>query len=265
MKKRYYCLLFVGLSLCASMAGCKERKETEYKQQQSLEQGKDAVECDSNSFAFFISQLPVKETQEVRLYDGTVETHSFVSGVYDTDFGSNANEQCADAVIYLYAKYLWTQKRYDEIKFHFVSGFLAEYKKWAEGYRIVDNRRWVKNAQTDYSYTTFRKYLNKVFDFANTASLYEEMTGIADWKNQLQIGDIFITPGFPGHTAMVVDIRNDKDGNQEFRLAQGFMPAQQIEILKDWFSLKMCPCGLPTSRYLFYNNEKPIVKRWKNL
>jgi hypothetical protein len=51
----------------------------------------------------------------------------------------------------------------------------------------------------------------------------------------LQIGDVYIHGGFPGHAALVVDKAvNKKNGSFVFLLAQSYMPAQEIHILQSF-------------------------------
>ena len=115
-------------------------------------------------------------------------------------------QQCADAVIRLRAEYLWKHKRYADIKFNFTSGFTAEYKKWAEGNRIKvnDNQvQWYASGKgVDYSYKTFRNYLDMVFMYAGTASLSRELPAVL--YTSLQPGDVFIKGGSPGHAVIVM-------------------------------------------------------------
>lgn len=56
----------------------------------------------------------------------------------------------------------------------------------------------------DYSYKTFRNYLNMVFTYAGTASLSKELLTIPYMS--LQPGDVFIKGGSPGHAVIVVDV-----------------------------------------------------------
>ena len=98
----------------------------------------------------------------------------------------------------LRVKYLWKNKSYSDIHFNFTNGFNAEYSKWAEGYRIrVEGNKvsWYRAGNPDYTYRSFRKYLNMVFSYAGTASLSDEMASIA--LSDVQIGDIFIRGGHP--------------------------------------------------------------------
>lgn len=60
----------------------------------------------------------------------------------------------------------------------------------------------------------------------------------------VQIGDVFIQAGSPGHCVIVVDMAvNETTGDKIVMLAQGYMPAQYIQILigdkedSPWFSL----------------------------
>ena len=149
------------------------------------------------------------------------------------EIGNRDLQQCADAVMRLRAEYLWAQKRYGEIKFNFTNGFPAEYKKWAEGNRIkvTGNKvEWYAAGGKDYSYKTFRKYLNMVFMYAGTASLSKELRTVP--YTSLQAGDVFIKGGSPGHAVIVVDVAiHPKTKKKVFLLAQSYMPAQQIHIL----------------------------------
>jgi len=48
----------------------------------------------------------------------------------------------------------------------------------------------------------------------------------------MEIGDIFIEGGFPGHAAIVIDMAvNITKGDKLFILAQSYIPAQELHIL----------------------------------
>ena len=52
--------------------------------------------------------------------------------------------------------------------------------------------------------------------------------------SEMRIGDVFIQGGFPGHAVIVVDMaKNKATGKKIFLLAQSYMPAQDIHILKN--------------------------------
>ena len=75
--------------------------------------------------------------------------------------------------------------------------------------------------------------------FAGTASLEKELKP----KNikEIEIGDVFIRGGHPGHAVIVVDLCIDEKGGKAFMLAQSYMPAQEIQILKNPRNSKTSP------------------------
>lgn len=71
-----------------------------------------------------------------------------------------------------------------------------------------------------------------VFTYAGTYSLSRETKDVS--LEDMQIGDIFIYGGNPGHCEMVIDMAENKTtGEKLFLLAQSYMPAQEIHILKN--------------------------------
>jgi secreted PhoX family phosphatase len=148
------------------------------------------------------------------------------------EIGTSDLQQCADAVMRLRAEYLWHEKKYEEIHFNFTNGMRVDYSKWAQGYRIKvngNNTSWYKATGEDYSYQTFRKYMNQIFMYAGTASLSKELKSIS--LSDLQVGDVFIIGGHPGHAMIVVDMAEDYMGNKAILVAQSYMPAQDIHIV----------------------------------
>lgn len=197
---------------------------------------------DTTSFAYFLRNLPLKPLgTPVYTYDGNVAwTTDCTYAVIDAYKPSNEDiQQCADAIIRLRAEWLWKNKRYNEIAFHFTNGWLCEYAKWADGYRVSvegNSTSWHKAAAEDLSYENFQKYLRTVFYYAGTLSLEKELEPTT--VHAIQIGDVFIKGGSPGHAIIVVDLanyvgdpnsglRNDKC----FLAAESYMPAQDIHIL----------------------------------
>ena len=214
------------------------------------------------SFAEYLRNLPLKPANyPTHLYNGEEKSNERSTyRVVDMDIDSVDLQQCADACIRLYAEYLWHSKQYSKIKFHFVNGFLAEYERWAHGERIkvdVAHRKtsWYRlNNAEDYSYKTFRKYLLMVFNYAGTASLPKDMeeTKHYDFDRQqtilpINIGDVIIQPGSPGHAVIVVD-----KAGELLILAQSYMPAQEIEILTGYYPDK------PWSTFLWTNGSDEI-------
>ena len=172
--------------------------------------------------------------EKVKYYDGRVKDKPNVyDSVFDVDIGDRDLHQCADAVMLLRAEYLYQNKRYDDISFHFVDGFNAKYSKWRRGYRISlgeNSSSYYKATGESNTYETFRKYMDIVFAYSSTLSLDEELESVD--VEDMQIGDVFIKGGSPGHCAIVVDMAENKEtGEKVFMLAQSYMPAQQTQLL----------------------------------
>lgn len=193
------------------------------------------ISAEPNSFGEFLRGLSLKpHGSEVKYYDGNLKRNDNVYvGVVDLPIGKRDLHQCADAIMRLRADYLRTEKRFDEIKFTFNNGFVAEYSKWKEGYRIGFNGEsfsWKKKTSPSDSDESYWKYLEYVFSFAGTWSLEKELNAVSN--DNMEIGDIFIYGGAPGHAVIVVDMIEDKsNGKKYFMLAQSYMPAQEIQIL----------------------------------
>lgn len=211
-------------------------------------QGFIRVESELGSFASYLQTLPLRpDGTKVKYYDGREKLSDVYLAVVDFSLGERDLQQCADAVIRLRAEYLYAKNRYDEIHFNFVSGFHAEFLKWADGNRISVNGNtvsWISSSNNDSSYESFQKYLDIVYAYASTLSLEKEL--IEKPFSDLAIGDVFIQGGSPGHCVIVVDMAvNESTGEKIFMLAQSYMPAQDIQILKGdsedspWFSANL--------------------------
>ncbi len=90
---------------------------------------------------------------------------------------------------------------------------------------------WVQTAAASDSYAVFWQYLEFVFTYAGTLSLSRELTPVA--FSDMEIGDVLIQGGSPGHAVIVVDMAVNDAGEKMFLLAQSYMPAQEIQILKN--------------------------------
>ena len=195
------------------------------------------TESIDNSFADYLRLLPLKPyNSEVRLFDGRTKSNDNIyEAVVDLAIGTKDLHQCADAVMRLRAEYLWNQKRYDKIHFNFTNGFRVDYSEWMKGKRIIvkgNSTFWSKASNPSNTYSDFWGYLETIFTYAGTLSLSKELKPVT--FNDLQIGDIFIKGGTPGHAIIVVDLATDIKTNKKiFLLAQSYMPAQEIQILKN--------------------------------
>lgn len=188
------------------------------------------------SFAAFLAEFPLKADGEpVLLYNGSPKSNQTVHmAVYDLDLDEKDLQQCADSIIRMYAEYLWSTGQQDRIAYHLTNGFLMEYSQWRDGNRLQvkgNQVSWVKQTGQDTSYECFRKYLISVFTYAGTLSLENESEPVE--VDDIQIGDILIKGGSPGHCVLVVDQAVNEEGKSCYLLAQGYMPAQEFHILKN--------------------------------
>lgn len=208
--------------------------------------GFERLTTQTGSFANYLQNLPLKPHGSiVKYYNGSTKQNSNVYiGVVDMEIGNQDLQQCADAVMRLRAEHLYQQKKYADIHFHFTNGDNVLYTQYAEGYRasIKGNKViWTKKAKKDYSYPTFRQYMDLVFMYAGTLSLSKELKAVPSIQN-IQIGDIFIKGGSPGHAVIVADMaHNKKTGEKVFLLAQSYMPAQETQILQNPTDSEMSP------------------------
>ncbi|MDD4409153.1 MAG: DUF4846 domain-containing protein [Candidatus Pacebacteria bacterium] len=207
--------------------------------------GFEREEVDKDSFAYFLRHLSLKDYgSPVLLYNGREKANKVYESVIDMDVGSKDLQQCADAVIRLRAEYLYQEKDYSHIHFNFTNGFRAEYEKWMKGYRIVvdgNKVRWEKRAEEGDSYETFREFLDTVFMYAGTLSLSKELESVKDYED-IQIGDVLVKGGNPGHAVIVFDVVVNKNTKKKaYLLGQSFMPAQEIHILKNLNSTNNSP------------------------
>jgi len=199
---------------------------------------------DAASFGFYLRNLPLKPRgSTVRYFNGTEKANQEVyDAVVDLPIGRKDLHQCADAIIRLRAEYLWRTGQLDKINFRFTNGFPAEYARWRKGGRIkLDGNRayWVETASESNTYATFWAYLEMVFSYAGTLSLSKELKPKS--PAELQIGDVFIRGGSPGHAVIVVDVATNKDGRKVFLLAQSYMPAQETQILRNPSDPRLSP------------------------
>ncbi|MEW6731072.1 MAG: DUF4846 domain-containing protein [Acidobacteriota bacterium] len=207
--------------------------------------GYERVVTSVGTFEDWLQHLPLKKgNPPVYLHNGEKKINQTAHfAVVNLDVGSKDLQQCADAVMRLRAEYLFSTGKYETIHFNFTSGDRVDFTRWTEGYRPVIRGNkvvWIKNAARDTSYRNFKEYLEKIFTYAGTASLSRELKSVS-LINNLKIGDVFIQGGFPGHAVIVVDMAVNKSGKKLFLLAQSYMPAQDLHILKNPTDYSLSP------------------------
>ncbi len=190
-----------------------------------------------NSFQDYLRNLPLKPPNaKVKYYNGDTKYSDVYEAVVDLPIGNKDLHQCADAVMRLRAEYLWKNKNYDQIHFNFTNGHKVEYSEWMVGNRmnIKGNKTWwTTQAEPSNTYNDFWEYMELIFMYAGTASLEKELKPID--IGEAEIGDVLIKGGFPGHAVIIVDkATQNSSGESIYLIAQSYMPAQEIHVLKNF-------------------------------
>lgn len=279
--KTYLILLIFCSAIIVSQIGCELKSggvglvgiETVNKdgktinERYKVKEGFERIVCSQNSFGQYLRNLKLKPYGEkVLYYNGEVKDKADVyDAIVDMEIGKRDLQQCADAVMRLRAEYLFEQKEYTKIHFNFTNGFNCEYRKWKLGYRVKvsgNKTTWVKSAQASNTYADFRKYMDMVFNYAGTLSLSKELKSKA--IGDMNVGDVFIKGGSPGHAIIVVDmLMNTKTKERYFMLAQSYMPAQETQILLNpnvddhtvWYKLDLSDDIIQTPEWRFTKND----------
>lgn len=192
--------------------------------------------AEKGSFAMWLRHLPLLQNgSPVMLYNGKPKPNQSAHlAVVNIDVGNRDLQQCADAVMRLRAEYLFAEKRYSDIAFHYTNGERCSYTEWCNGTRI----NTVKGGKDQTSqraeltdHNAFRQFMDNVFMYAGTLSLSREMKSVR--IDDMQIGDVFIKGGSPGHACLVADMAINSKGEKVFLLLQSYMPAQRIQVLQN--------------------------------
>lgn len=208
------------------------------------------IEQPPGSWGEWLRGLPLKPAgSPVLTYTGTPKWRQDVHvAVLDIDTGKRDLQQCADAVMRLRGEWLFASNRIKDIVFN-----------------DTDGKRRIFASQAKRDYPAFRKYMDVVFAYAGTWSLERELKPVK--ITDMQIGDVFIKGGFPGHAVLVADMAiNSATGEKRFLLVQSFMPAQDIHVLKNpgasdnspWYSMSFGD-ELQTPEWAFSAAQ---LKRW---
>jgi uncharacterized protein DUF4846 len=200
------------------------------------------------SFANWLRKISIKKDTRVYLYNGQLKQNQQAQyAVLNVPVGNKDLQQCADAVMRLRACYLYHQKRYADIFFTDNNG-----------------KRYACPGPVDS--IQFERYLEKVYGYCGTLSLEKQLHPVSDFSS-LQPGDVLIKGGSPGHCVMVMDLAVNNSGNTIYLLAQSYMPAQNIHLLKNpmdsnlspWYELKNDNSFIYTPEWTFTPRQ---LRRW---
>jgi hypothetical protein len=205
------------------------------------------ISAQPGSFAAWLRAIKLKKDNHVYLYNGLLKRNQEAQfAVMDITIGKKDLQQCADAVMRLRAEYLFAAKKFNDITFTDSAG---KEHKW----KGKDNRK------------DFQNYLENVFGWCGTASLEKQLFPVINLK-EIKPGDVFVKGGFPGHAMIVTDVAVNTEGKKIFMLAQSYMPAQDIHIVKNPMDEKLSPWYevsdadiIVTPEWKFYKNQ---LKHW---
>ena len=203
-----------------------------------LPQGYSRIHADQGSFSQWLRNLKLKKDLTVYKYDGYPKRNQQAQfAVIDMPVGKKDLQQCADAVMRLRAEYFYSRNEFDKISFSDNA-----------------NVRYAMNSRNDRN--QFEQYLEKVYIRCGTLSLEKQLK---PRKNigEISIGDVFIRGGSPGHAMIVVDVAVNRHGKKIFLLAQSYMPAQDIHIVKNPLSPSLSPW------YEAKGNSEIITPEWE--
>lgn len=205
--------------------------------------GYNRVAVSPNTFPHYLRTLELKpEGSMVQFYDGKTKPNNNVYvSVVDLPISKQNVQISSDSVIRLISEYLFKTGQYDEISFHANKEKLA-FSEFAKG---------------DFSRKNFEKYMDFVMEKVSTPSFCADLKHIP--LKEIKIGDIFVQNTQPnGHAVIVVDLVENSKGEKLFLLAQGFQPAQEIQILANpsredispWYALKEGELLTPEWRFM---------------
>lgn len=209
-----------------------------------LPDGYTRVVWHDTSFAAYLENIPLlADGEKVHYFDGSIKDKPGVYvAVIDMPIGHKDLQQCADVAMHMRAAYLYKAGLHDSIRFTLTNGFVAAYSKWALGYRIAvkgNKTEWVKSAAAKDDSATLSGYMDVTYSYCGSLSLSRELKKIG-WQ-EVTPGDLLVRGGTPGHVELVMDMAQDKSGHKIYLLAQGFMPAQQMQLLANPMNSGLSP------------------------
>jgi hypothetical protein len=194
-----------------------------------------------DSWPFFLQHLPSADKPILDFTGKPIDNQEKHFRILTYDVGTSDLQQCADALMRVRTEYLFSRKKYDQIGFHFNSGIYFSYADYLKGIRPVFRGNHQVLLQTtppaEIQHGSLRKYLDLVFNYANTVSLCRELKT----ANQFETGTVIIFPGNPGHCMIIADQATIDKKDTVFKLVEGYMPAQSIYILSNPFEPELSP------------------------
>jgi len=209
-----------------------------------LPEGFERIAVKENSFAAYLQNLPLRKDKTVYLYNKQPKADQTLHyAVIDISTGNKDLQQCADAIMRLRGEYFFARKLYDSIR------FLKSDRSFYQFSRYLKQGMQNDRAQ-------FMQFMQTVFMNCGTYNLEQQLKPVSDFAT-MQIGDVLIKGGAPGHAEIIVDMAVNKQNSKKiFLLAEGYMPAQDIHILLNTVNTKLGPW------YELDNDKQVVTATW---
>lgn len=233
--------------------------------------GYSRVKVEAGSFAEWLRSLPMApEGTAAKTFDGKESLSAdddYLAGVVAIDVGSSDLQQSSDVIVRLHAEYLWSRGDRDKISYLSATKLNMPLARWERGQRLIPNGAnvfWaVKGKPAEVDHAEFRKYLDSIFNWANSTSLSPRSTPVADPKD-LVAGDFFLQSSSPNHVAVVLDLAEKPSGERLALLGQARNPAESIHVVRPgkataWFSVRPpVPVLTPHSKALAWEDLRRL-------
>ena len=114
--------------------------------------------------------------------------------------------------------------------------------------------------------SAFDAYLAKVFTYCSTRTLEKQLA--SQPLTHIVPGDVLIKGGSPGHAMIVLDVAENAAGHRIYLLAQSYMPAQDIHIVKNpddarvspWYVVDTTRGSIETPEWTFTTSQ---LRSWR--
>ena len=166
------------------------------------------TKVEPGSFAAWLRDLPLMPAGSLVHWKNGAEKprQDLHEAVIDMDV-LTWNQQCSDSILRVRGEWLWAT---------------GQQAKLTEQLGVP----WHGSTRQD-----FERYLGQVFASRGTPN----MAQLPKKAGKVEPGDIVAQPGGPGHAMLVVDTADDAQAHRVILLAQGYMPAQEFHIVKDFW------------------------------
>jgi hypothetical protein len=188
------------------------------------------IPLEAGSFGAFLRGYPLKADGDViYLHDGTIKPDDRFDAVLAMEIGPRNFMRNTNLLLRLRGEYHYEAGRFEDIEFHFLSGFLFPFTRWAAGERIhVDGSRvnWsAPAAQADDSPEALRSYFNTLFIYTNATAIRQDLMQAA----RVEPGYVFLNHG----GAVIADMAADEEGRTAVLLVRGGDPEQEGYVVRN--------------------------------